>query len=115
MVRIYIMGYMTLLSFWYHLLPFFYIQFIVPWARGYPFPCQKETGTAQWIARHWWGCDDNGTQKNEHGYYFLPDVPANKLVGQRMKDALHTVFFVIGGFIGAYSGQFWYKCLSRLV
>jgi hypothetical protein len=33
---------------------------------------------------------------------------------QRLKDSIHNVLFVIGGFIGAYSGQFWYKCLSRL-
>ncbi len=93
----------------------FKIQFITPWTRGYPFPCQKESDTSKWIARKWWDCDYDDSTKNNTGYYYLPEVPKKDLIGQRMKDSLHTVLFVIGGFIGAYSGQFWYKCLSRLV
>lgn len=91
------------------------IQFIVPWTRGYPFPCQKDGSTSQWIARTWWSCVYNDTTKDVNGYYYLPEVPKKQLVGQRLKDSIHNVLFVIGGFSGAYSGQFWYKFLSRLL
>ncbi|CAF3719621.1 unnamed protein product [Adineta steineri] len=93
--------------------PNLYNGFMVPWARGYPFPCQKEIGTAQWIARKWWNCVYNDTTVNSNGYYYLPEIPKDNLIGQRLQDSLHNILFVIGGFIGAYSGQFWYKCLSR--
>ncbi|CAF4077615.1 unnamed protein product [Rotaria sp. Silwood2] len=93
--------------------PNLYNGFIVPWTRGHPFPCQKEGSTSQWIARKWWDCVYNDTAKNLNGYYYLPDISKKTLIGQRLKDSIHNVLFVIGGFIGAYSGQYWYKCLSR--
>ncbi|CAF1201470.1 unnamed protein product [Adineta ricciae] len=93
--------------------PNLYNGFVTPWARGYPFPCQKEDNTSQWIAREWWNCVYNDTRKNENGFYYLPEVPKNQLITQGLRDSLHNVLFVIGGFIGAYSGQYWYKCLSR--
>ncbi|CAF4499288.1 unnamed protein product [Rotaria socialis] len=93
--------------------PNLYNGFIVPWTRGHPFPCQKEGSTSQWIARKWWYCVYNDTTKNTNGYYYLPEILKKNLIGQRLKDSLHNVLFVIGGFIGAYSGQYWYRCLSR--
>ncbi|CAF3337814.1 unnamed protein product [Rotaria sp. Silwood1] len=93
--------------------PNLYNGFIVPWTRGHPFPCQKEGSTSQWIARKWWDCVYNDTTKNLNGYYYLPEISTKALIGQRLKDSMHNVLFVIGGFIGAFSGQYWYKCLSR--
>ncbi|UJR33853.1 hypothetical protein I4U23_021275 [Adineta vaga] len=90
-----------------------YNGFIIPWTRGYPFPCQKEDNTPKWIAQKWWNCSYDGTTIGVYGFYELPKISKNQLLAQRMRDSLHTVLFVIGGFIGAYSGQYWYKCLSR--
>lgn len=81
--------------------------------RGYPFPCQKEAGSAQWIAKKWWDCDYDDASKNSSEFYNLPTTEKKDLVAQRVKDSLHTVAFVVGGFIGAFTGQYWYKCFSR--
>ena len=89
-------------------------QFIIPWARGYPFPCQKDTGVAQWVARVWWNCDySNDSLKNITNYYYLPEVPINEQPLQRIIDGIHTISFVIGGTIGSWTGQYWYTFLTR--
>ncbi|CAF1206134.1 unnamed protein product [Adineta steineri] len=94
--------------------PNIYNLFIVPWARGYPFPCQKDEDVAQWVARVWWDCDYTDVSLwNITGYYYLPPVPANRQISQHVIDAAHTICFVIGGAIGGLTGQYWYSYLTR--
>ena len=91
-------------------------QFITPWLRGYPFPCQKEGSTSQWIATVWSGCDYIHTaSKNHNGYYYLPAVPASQHVIQNFLDSLHGIVFVIGAAVGGFTGQYWYLYLTRFV
>ncbi|CAF3400833.1 unnamed protein product [Rotaria socialis] len=94
--------------------PNVYNAFIVPWTRGYPFPCQKDAGVAQWVAGVWWNCNyDNVSHMNKTGYYYLPEVPTNREPIQRLIDAMHTICFVLGGTIGGFTGQYWYIFLTR--
>ncbi|CAF1255973.1 unnamed protein product [Adineta ricciae] len=94
--------------------PSLYNGFITPWLRGYPFPCQKEGSTSQWIATVWSGCDYIHTaSKNENGYYYLPAVPKSQRVTQNFLDSLHGIVFVIGAAVGGFTGQYWYLCLTR--
>ncbi|UJR29378.1 hypothetical protein I4U23_010590 [Adineta vaga] len=94
--------------------PNLYNGFITPWLRGYPFPCQKEDSTSQWIARVWLGCDYvNTALKNQNGYYYLPSIPEKRRVAQNFIDSLHGIIFVIGAAIGSFTGQYWYLFLTR--
>ncbi|CAF1657090.1 unnamed protein product, partial [Adineta ricciae] len=53
-----------------------YNSFIVPWARGYPFPCQKADDAARWVATVWWNCNYTAISLfNKTGYYYLPAIP----------------------------------------
>ena len=52
---------------------------------------------------------------NRTGYYYLPEVPSDKLALQRLIDAIHTICFTVGGAIGGLTGQYWYSFLTRLV
>ncbi|CAF1094260.1 unnamed protein product, partial [Didymodactylos carnosus] len=93
--------------------PNLYNGFTMPWARGQPYPCQKNDSSSQWIAKKWWSCEypDHKAQGN---YYYLPLINGKlEYLRQKFKDSIHTVLFVIGGFIGAFTGQYWYKYLSR--
>jgi hypothetical protein len=92
----------------------YFYQFIIPWARGYPFPCQKEDDVARWVARVWWNCDyTDASSLNKTGYYYLPAVPSNKRITQSLIDAIHTICFVIGGAVGGLTGHCWYFILTR--
>ncbi|CAF1182578.1 unnamed protein product [Adineta ricciae] len=94
--------------------PNVYNSFIVPWTRGYPFPCQKDDETAQWIAQVWWKCDYKKTLLfNKTGYYYLPTTPMDKQVWERFTDAIHTICFVSGGTVGGFTAKYWYKYLTR--
>ncbi|CAF1101965.1 unnamed protein product [Adineta steineri] len=94
--------------------PNLYNGFIIPWLRGYPFPCQKDDSTSQWIARVWSGCDYiNVLARNYTGYYYLPAMPANSYVAQNFIDSLHGILFVVGATIGSFTGQYWYKYFTR--
>ncbi|CAF1564393.1 unnamed protein product [Rotaria sp. Silwood1] len=94
--------------------PNVYNTFIVPWVRGYPFPCQKDTDMGRWVSRVWWNCNYHDVSlMNKTGYYYLPDVPINRQPIQQLIDAMHTVCFVIGGTIGGLTGQYWYIFLTR--
>ncbi|CAF1448017.1 unnamed protein product [Adineta ricciae] len=75
-----------------------YNSFIVPWARGYPFPCQKADDAARWVATVWWN-----------------SIPADKQVLQSIIDAAHSICFVIGGTIGGLTGQYWYLLFTKLM
>ncbi|UJR29332.1 hypothetical protein I4U23_010544 [Adineta vaga] len=94
--------------------PSLYNGFITPWLRGYPFPCQKEGSTSQWIAHIWLGCDYvNTASKNRNGYYYLPSIPEKRRVAQNFIDSLHGIIFVIGAAVGGFTGQYWYLFLTR--
>jgi hypothetical protein len=96
------------------LIIFIILQFIIPWARGYPFPCQKDEGVARWVAHVWWGCNyDDVSLMNKTGYYYLPEVPPGKLILQSLIDSIHTICFVVGGAVGGLTGQYWYQILTR--
>ncbi|CAF1395690.1 unnamed protein product [Adineta ricciae] len=91
-----------------------YNSFIIPWARGYPFPCQKADGVAQWVATVWWGCNYTATSYfNKTGYYYLPRIPVDKQVVQSIIDSMHSICLVIGGTIGGLTGQYWYLLFTR--
>lgn len=95
---------------------FILLQFIVPWTRGYPFPCQKDEDVARWVARVWWGCNYRDVSSmNFSGYYYLPEVPTDRQVVQHLIDAIHTVCFTVGGTIGGLTGHYWYWFLTRRV
>jgi hypothetical protein len=69
---------------------------------------------AQWVAQVWWGCDYHDvTLMNQTGYYYLPQVPSNRVVIQGVIDVAHSICFVLGGTIGGLTGQYWYLFLTR--